>query len=223
MNNIKKIILESKIMGSLFYVPFIMMILVGLYSFLIRTNHMAETYIVSIYENIIPLFASWWGIYILCDLLEEEGGEVLFTYGKNYFKIGILNNIKYFILYIILFSIVMVLGMHLSMGFISEQLLIQIIFQSLFYCAFGFFTMILIKDSGWSIFVQISYFCINYFTQGKLFPKLSIYLFNVRVPDNESVVSNSIKCIIFSITFFVVGQILLNKYKSGTNTNRKSM
>lgn len=111
MNSIKKIILESKIMGSLFYIPFIMMSFAGLYSFLIRTNQLAETYIVSLYENIIPLFASWWAIYILYNLLEEEGGEVLFTYKKSYLSIGLLNNLKYFILYTILISITMILGM----------------------------------------------------------------------------------------------------------------
>lgn len=221
MNSIKKIILESKIMGSLFYIPFIMMSFAGLYSFLIRTNQLAETYIVSLYENIIPLFASWWAIYILYNLLEEEGGEVLFTYKKSYLSIGLLNNLKYFILYTILISITMILGMKVSIGIVSKQLLFQIISQSLFYCSFGFITMTIIRDSSWSIFIQIAYFCINYFTQGKLIPKLNIYLFNVRIPDKETVINNSIKCIFFSVAFFSIGQIILNKYKAGSNINRK--
>ncbi|KJB86985.1 hypothetical protein AZ66_15660 [Paenibacillus sp. E194] len=72
-----KLFMMWKTMGPNAYVPIIVFILLILYGYF---KHGALLFIVPALEACLPIFGSWWSIFLLKDLLEEEGGELFLVF-----------------------------------------------------------------------------------------------------------------------------------------------
>lgn len=209
--NSRKYILSCKLFGGLYFIPYCIMILVPFYCILMKDNILIDDIIPSTFENVIPIFVAWWTIYSLYDLLEEDGGEVMFTYGIKKIKIGLLYTMRYFIWYIILWIPIMIGIMQFVLGNINYFIVVKIIFQSIFFWGFSFCTMALLKDVGWSFFVQFGYFFAAYFTNGEALGYLNIYSDQIADSDWSLIGENSIKCLVFALLFLAIGNYFINQ------------
>lgn len=197
--------LEIKLMGTIFIVPIIMIGVVVIISFLSISSDNVEYMIYSTFENVIPLFAGWWGIFSMYEFLEAEGGEIMLTYGLSAFSLGIKKNIYYLTIYLIISIVPCIFVMKMIMKYVFIDIIIQIIFQSLFFSAFSFVVMALVRNSGWSFFILVSYFVIAFFTEGKGLWIFNIYLFRQGFGFDESLLLVCLKCFGFALVFYALG------------------
>ena len=204
--------LETKLMGTVFLVPIIMVSIVIIVGFISTNSENAEYTIYSTMENIIPLFAGWWGVFSMYEFLEAEGGEIMLTYGLNSFSLGIKKNLYYLFIYLIISIVACVIVMHIVVKYISLAMIIKIIFQSLFFSAFAFIIMSLVRNSGWSFFILMSYFIIAFFTKGEGLWIFNIYLFKQGFEFTESLLLICSKCLGFATLFYVMGNKLIEPY-----------
>ena len=63
--------------------------------------------------------------------------------------------------------------MKMIMKYVFVDMIIQIIFQSLFFSAFSFVVMVLVRNSGWS-FLFLYHILLLLFTEGK-----GLWIFNI--------------------------------------------
>lgn len=203
--------LEIKLMGPVFIVPIIMLCVVVLVGFLSVNSDNAEYIAYSTMENIIPLFAGWWGIFGMYEFLEAEGGEIMLTYGLNTFSLGIKKNLYYLAVYIVLAVISSTVVMQMVMRHVFLDMIVQIIFQSFYFSAFAFAAMALVRNSGWSIFILISYFIVAFFTNGQGLWIFNIYLFKQGFGFDEYLLLICSKCFGFSVLFYILGNKLIKR------------
>ncbi len=209
INNYKR--LEIKLMGTVFVVPIIMLCIVLIVGFLSINSDNAEYIIYSTMENLIPLFAGWWGIFCMYELLEAEGGEIMRTYGLSFFSLGIKKNLYYFCSYLVMSMVASTIVMQIVMQHIFIDMLVQIAFQALYFSAFAFAIMTLVRNSGWSLFVLMAYFIIAFFTNGEGLWIFNIYLFKQGFSFDSSLLFICLKCFGFAILFYITGNRLIKR------------
>lgn len=196
---------EIKLMGEVFFVPFIVLIMVLLYSFLVRNNEYNIELSFSVFQNIIPLFGGWWSIFSLSEYVCEECGELYYTYNISKNRLGLFKNLICFVVYILLSFIILILSMKV-IGYIEYKMVLQIILmQALLYNSISFLALNITKDTGWTIFVIISLLVSVYFTEGNILGRLNYYIPNYMALDKEVVLSISVKIILISIILYGIG------------------
>lgn len=208
MNKLKY---EIKLMGGVFFVPFIVLTMVLLYSFLVKNSEYSIELSFSVFQNIIPLFAGWWSILSLSEYLGEECGDLYYTYNISKNRLGLFKNLRYFILYILLSFVILILSMKI-IGYIEYKTVLQIILmQALLYNSISFLAMNLIKDTGWTIFINISLFVGVYFTKGYILGRLNYYIPNYTALDKGLISSISVNVILISIVLYRIGSLLFKR------------
>lgn len=208
MNKLKY---EIKQMGSVFLIPFIIFLMILVYSLLIKNNEYRIELTFSILQNIIPLFAGWWTIFSLSDYICELGGDLYYTYNIPIYKLGILKSLKYYFAYAIISMITMTFAMKIT-GYPEYLYVLKLILvQTLLFSSISFLALNLTKDVGWTIFTIITLFVAVYFTKGFILKR-----FNYYVPDYMSLEDQRVSSIAFitiplSIIFYGIGTFLFSK------------
>ena len=210
---IKRLVLEKKIMASNYYIPFIMLLFVVLYSVLLnRINNNFQSYLIVIYQMIIPVFSSWWVVFNLYDIVEAEGGEVVFTYKTSSLKLGLMNSLKYILLYICIVTITLYFVLKYFCIEDSNYFLLILLIQSLYYGSLAFFFMSTLKHSGWTFFLILAILSTIYFIGNKDYESIDIYYRGREVmPDREAlydILKKAISIIVISLT---LGQYFISK------------
>ena len=82
---------------SLFWVPVVLLLIVmpvvvgALYNAMADQESIALQNILTIFQQIIPLFSTWWLVFILREYIDGDGAEILYTYESVYrSKLGVV-------------------------------------------------------------------------------------------------------------------------------------
>jgi len=137
-------------------------------------------------ELIFPLFGCWWSVFILQDLLSEPGNELLFSLPVSRLKVGIFNVLLFFLLYVILLAIMLIVIMKWVDFNASISLGLQLTGQAFFYAGLGFLSMVLTRNTGWSLLVVTAYLSFQLLTTQTSVGLINIYLGNstpVPIPE----------------------------------------
>lgn len=198
-------------MGGVFLVPFMVLAMVLLYSFLVRNNEYSIELSFSVFQNIIPLFAGWWSIFSLSEYVCEESGDLYYTYNISRNRLGLFKNFSCFIVYIILSFITLMLSMKV-IGYIEYKGVLQIILmQALLYNSLSFLALNITKDTGWTIFINVTLFVCVYFTNGNILGRLNYYIPNYAALDKGILSVISVKIILISIILYGTGSVLFKR------------
>lgn len=193
---------DWRVMGGTAYVPLIVAIVMMLFDPLTRGS---LNLLIPALEFVWPLFAAWWSIFLFQDVLEEPGGETLFSYPVSRVALGIARVAVFFIGYTVLTAVVVgVIGFSLS-------LLVQLLAVSYFYAGLGFFAMTLLRHTGWSLSVVFCYAGMQILTGGKLIPLLNVYFFNTDLLPLDIVLQQSITTVIMGTVLWGMGQWVFKK------------
>lgn len=204
------IFFDWKAMGWLAYIPVILSILLIIYS---KLNNYLLVEVVPATELLLPSFTSWWTIFIFQEILEESGGETLFTYPLKRWNLGVYRVVVFLILYLVLIILTQLFILK-NVGykdFISFT--IQLGVQSLFFGTLGFLLIVITRNTGWSIVIIASYVSLQILTKGEFLTLLNVFTFKNRILPLESIVEFSVKPILLSIIFCTLSQILFSTTK----------
>lgn len=188
---------DWRVMGTAAYVPLIVAVVMTLFDPLMRGS---LRQLIPALEFIWPLFAAWWSIFLFQDVMEEPGGETIFSYPVSRFSLGIARVAVFFLGYVMLTAwVVGVIDFSLS-------LFVQLLAECYFYAGLGFFAMTLLRHTGWSLSVAFCYAGMQILTGGKLVPLLNVYLFNLEVLPFGIVLKLSLKSFIMGTVLWGMGQ-----------------
>lgn len=213
----KKRVLERKMIGMIFYIPFIMLLFLGVLGVIFHGQEQHVYNICLSYEIAIPFCVAWWTAYSLYEFLEEEGSSVLFTYGISMKKQGLCNSLRYLMEYLVLVSAYMVVSMHVFLGQIYLQVVFSILLETCFFAALSFLLMTVLKDSSWTMLFLFTYVCVAYFTSGDILGEFSVYLFDYEVCSWDMVCQNGVKCFAFAGILYSLGYKLFSKKRGFQN------
>jgi hypothetical protein len=204
---------EWRSMGISAYLPFLV---AALLVFIVYLNEDELPYFLPALEMLFPLFGCWWSVFVLHDLLAEEGGEVLFTYPRRRWHLGILRVFLFYLLYLLL-MFVMLLGVGSVIGINQiPPLAWQYGVQSFFYSGLGFLAMVLTRSTGWSLILVTSYLSLMILTRGQSLQFLDIYLHNTSIMSIESMIPFLRKVGLYGLILYANAQYFLstsNRFK----------
>ena len=205
-------------MGINFYVPIFILFLTIVITIISRCKKFEIDSVLLIYQMIIPIFSSWWSIFILYELFEQDGGELILTYQSNKLRVGIFSNIKYFLINALISSIFVYLNLKIFYDYFNVYFILQLVFQSLFFSSFAFLLISIIKNLGWTIFIIVSYFSIMFFLGHGIIVLPNIYYFKEGYINKNGCEYIIFKSITYSFVYYSIGQIIFNE----TSTKLKS-
>lgn len=199
---------DWKAMGIVAYVPFLTSGLVFIYCFLSKN---ALEQILPALEFGVPVFASWWSIFLFQDVLEEPGSETLFSYPVSRYRLGLLRVGVFFVFYLFLIALVLLLIQTWSPRgfFVSEFVLLSA--ESLFIAGLGYLSMVLTRDSGWSLTIILVYVSTQVLTKGVLIRFLNIFVFNDSILSLNRVIGPAVYAVTFAAILCVLGHMILQK------------
>jgi hypothetical protein len=198
---------QLKSMGISAYLPIITS---AFLVFVIFINNGSLVESMPVIELIFPIMGCWWSIFVLHDLLSENGGEVLFSLPIRRWCYGSLSVITLFLMYMLL-----MIGMLLIMTtWLSKTTLVslglQLGAQSFFYAGLGFLAMVVTRNTGWALIIVTSYLSIELLTFKNPIGMIDIYFHNVQaIPVSElSFLLN--KVLVLGVILFINAQYFLS-------------
>lgn len=198
---------DWKVMGANAYIPLIVLLVSFLYSMILQDE---LRLILSVYEFVIPAFSAWWTIFIFQDVIEEPGSESIFSYPVSRWTLGLMRVIAFYFLYIVLLLILlMIVSYSIDIGLYPVYL--QLCIQSLFFTGFGYLSMMILRNSGWAMFIVASYSSFQILTKGSAIPLINIYFFNTKVASLSQIFDSLILIFIIGIIFLLLGQVMFIK------------
>lgn len=207
----KKRVLERKMIGMVFYIPFFILLVLGILDLIFHGKEQQVYNICLSYEMVIPFCVVWWTTYSLYEFLEEEGSSVLFTYGISMKKQGLCNSLRYLMEYLVMVVVYLLGSMYMFLGQIYPQVLLSIVLETCFFAALSFFLMTVLKDSSWTMLFLFTYVCLAYFTSGDILGVFNIYLFDFEACSWDMVLRNGTKCLVLVEIFYGVGYSLFRR------------
>lgn len=162
-------------------------------------------YINNIIQYVIPIFVI---INALGNFI-NNGSELVFSYPKASLKCSLFCALKYGLIYIVISNIMIIL----LMVFIHSsllQIIINTIFQEVFFISMSYFFMIILWDSSWTLFIGFSYFIFEFLTKGQIVSFINIYNFyEYKIISSNQIVSISL----LSIVMILIGTMIIIKNK----------
>ncbi len=211
MKGRNNLIFDWRLMGTSAYVPIVIMLLLICYCYIIHFN---LKYIIPALELTFPMFASWWAIHIFQELLEEPGGETIFSYPLSAWKLGI-ERVLIFTLFYLILMILMLLIIHnfvpLPRVFFLSSLGLQLGIESFFFSGFGFIIMVLTRSVGWSMAIVSIYASTHILTKGTILSFTNIFMFNSKLLPLDIVVTHHSFTVIFGLLFYMLGHVILKR------------
>lgn len=211
MKIFRKTILEIRILGINFYIPFIVLCLTFLLSSLFSNYSNGLSLIINIFQIAIPFFCSWWMIFLLHEILEIDSGELILTFKANKLLIGSFLCIKYFIIFLFPSLITIALSFKLFFGLFNIGFLLQITAQCLFISSLCFLLMSLLKNISWTIFILVSYIIFSFYNNFKIYviPRTLIIITEFLSLNKVNFII--LECLLYSFVYFIIGQIIFNE------------
>ncbi|MCR4440996.1 MAG: hypothetical protein QHH10_03030 [Peptococcaceae bacterium] len=201
---------DFKIMGANAYVPFIITLLLVLYSNLRKD---ALTHIIPALELTFPVFAAWWSIFIFQNILEEPGSETIFSYPLSRWQVGILRVAFFFIFYVLLMIVMLLLIDRICIASIFFPLTVQLGSEAFFFAGLGFWAMTMTSNAGWSLVLIIIYSSMQILTRGALFPMINVFLFNDRLLKISELWPSSGYNLLLGAMLWIWAQIVFSKFQ----------
>lgn len=189
-------------------IPIIVAILLIGYSYL-RLN--ALPHIIPALELVFPVFAAWWSIFIFQDILEEPGGEIIFSYSISRLQLGIIRVASFFILYLVLMIIMLLVIDQLCVADLFLPLALQLSTESFFFAGLGFLAMVITLNTGWALTIVVIYSCTQILTNGQMLPFINIYIFNDKLLTISELFSLSARPLLWGGLLWIIAQTILNK------------
>ncbi|ASS76531.1 hypothetical protein CIG75_17240 [Tumebacillus algifaecis] len=206
MNGRLNLFFDWKAMGINAYLPLLILVLSVWAGRYFSTNQLLP-----MLEAMLPAFAAWWSIFLFQDLLEEPGGETIFSYPISRLQLGLFR-VLFFLAGYLLFLLASIALIDVWFPeFVTASLFLQFATQSIFFAGLGYASVVLFRNCGWSLVVLILYSCTQIFTKGELFPYVNVYLFNDRVLPISAFASRSVTTFLCGVLLLTLGQILLNR------------
>jgi hypothetical protein len=179
--------------------------------FVVHLNDDELPYFLPVLEMLYPFFGCWWSVFVLNDLLAEEGGEVLFSYPIRRWQLGILRVFLFFLLYLLLMFVMLFVGVGSVIGVHQiPSLALQYGVQSFFYSGLGFLAMVLTRSTGWSLILVSTYLSLMILTRGETLPSLDIYLHNTSIIPIDLLLPFVKKVGIFGVILYANAQYFLS-------------
>ncbi|MFC4775916.1 hypothetical protein ACFO9Q_03875 [Paenibacillus sp. GCM10023252] len=201
------LLFDWKAMGFNFYIPLLIMIF--LYGYASLTGFTENNFVPSISLAVPPL-AAWWSIYLMQHLLEEQGGEVLFSYPISIRILG-LGRVLLFYLVFELALFILILGVcSYQIGY-AFNFFVQLSIQSLFFASLGFMAMVYTKNTSWSLFIVATYASTQILTNGIVMPLINVYFFRDRILLMEEIWGKLFIITLLSIGVLLTAQHSLNR------------
>lgn len=211
-----KNILEIKVLGKEIFL-FIIIFISGLltYYYFMRKTSIATVSFMFFSEYCLTFLAGIIGVINTKELVEDDIGEILFTIKYIKRKLGINRQLRFMIFYSVLLGIYVCISSLIFKEVIFVNVLLQLIFQSLFMNSLGFLLVVVFKNSGLALagiglYSVVYYFL--YFIIGNTYVNfLNIYVrgyFGVSTGENMLLI---VKCLIYSICFYICGQINIKR------------
>jgi hypothetical protein len=220
MKIIKQIILEKKILGINYFIPYFVLIVVFVLSYILSNHISGLSVLINIFQIIIPFFCTWWIIFLFHETLEHEGAELVFTFKSNKISLGFLMTIKFYLIYLIPSILTVALGFKLFFNIFNLSFLIQIIVQCLFFSSFSFLIMSIFKNVSLTIFILVSYIIFSYYTTFRILiiPKVLIVGTNFSgILNTNSII---LECLVYSLVYCIIGQIIFNENSVKTSNDK---
>ncbi len=172
---------DYKEMGIIMFVPVLTIITVTVYGINLYfetpeiQNTKATIMILNLLQFFVPPLASWWIIIAFHKYVDEEGTEVVFSYGLPYKVIGIGRIVFFLIAFciIVLISIAVLFITNVCNFELLAITYLILAIQSLFYSSCGFILILCCKNTVSSIAVIL---IIAFFSIWKNVPIISNYL-----------------------------------------------
>lgn len=207
----KKRQLEIKMIGIPFVYCYVLYLILFALFFALRNDENVVYFMNISCEISIPFFITWWVVYNLYELLEEDGGEILYSYPINVSEYELKKNLFFMLLYNIQNWIFIVVVGCLFQHSVNCKLVLNLTMETLFFSSTAFLFMTILKDSGWTSMILFVYVCVGYFTNGKLLGLINIYLFDFESIGWNEVIVNAVKCLIATSVFYVAGYNILKR------------
>ncbi|CAM4068999.1 hypothetical protein [Saccharibacillus endophyticus] len=208
MRTIQRTLFDWRAMGWNAYIPLVTGLVVLAYSLLAKGE---ERSILSMMEILLPAFSAWWSIFIFQDILDEPGGETLFSYPQSRWAIGLKRVLIFFMLYVLLITLILlVYSLILKHSFwgVTE---LQLIVQSLFFSALGYFLVVLLKSCSWAMLVTAAYVSFQVLTRGSVFPWSNLYFFHIHRPSGPEVLSKLVVILVVGLILLFSAQLAINR------------
>lgn len=199
---------DFKIMGTNAYIPFLITVILILYSNFRRD---ALTHIIPALEYTFPVFAAWWSIFLFQNVLEEPGSETVFSYPIRRWQMGILRGAVFFVLYFLLMIVMLLLIDWICAASIFFPLAVQLGSEAFFFAGLGFWAMTMTANSGWSLVVVIIYLSTQILTRGALFPMINVFLFNERLLKISELWLSSGYSLLLGLILWIWAQVVFSK------------
>jgi hypothetical protein len=199
---------DWKTMGINAYVPILLVFVLLLYGNSVNYN---IKHLIPALEVSLTPFAAWWTIFLFQDILEEPGGETIFSFPIQRWKLGIGRIFIFFVIYTLFMLGLLLLIELISSAHIATPLFVQFFVESLFFVGLGFLSMVVLKNCSWSLVVLTCYVSTQILTHGTLLPYTNIFLFNQKLIPIIELLQIQIPTIIMAIFFLFIAQKLFNK------------
>lgn len=208
MKTIKRTLFDWRTMGWNAYIPLIIGMVVLAYMLSAKGEERA---VLSMMEILLPAFSAWWSIFIFQDILDEPGGETLFSYPQSRWSIGLKRVLLFLLLYTLLITfILLVYSLIMKHSFWGVTQL-QLIVQSLFFSALGYLLVVLLKSCSWAMLVTAAYVSFQVLTRGSVFPWSNLYFFHIHKPLGPEVFSKLVVILVVGLILLFSAQFAINR------------
>lgn len=207
----KKRQLEIKMIGIPFVYCYVLYVILFALFVALRNDENVVYFMNISCEISIPFFITWWATYNMYELLEEDGGEILYSYPINVSEYELKKNLLFMLLYNIQNWIFLVAVGCLFQHSVNWKLILNLTMETLFFSSAAFLFMTILKDSGWTSMILFVYVCVGYFTNGKLLGPINIYLFEYESVVWNQVIVNAVRCFIATCIFYYAGYNIMKR------------
>lgn len=215
---LKSLLYEFKSIGFLSLIPILVLITIFFYcKSLIIKGEVPYKDIVPALEYVAAPFAAWWGIFVYMDILEAPGGEIIFSYPVKRYRMGILKAYLTFILYALLEGVMLWAIQRLCKEYFFDSLYLQFLLESFFLFSLGFFSMIILRSSSFSILVVASYCLFFIFLEIPQVQRLSLFFRNEVLLNKADIWDKLHIYLYISIAIGIIAQLLF-KFREGSET-----
>lgn len=211
-----KNILEIKVLGKEIFF-FIIIFISGLltYYYFMRKTSIATVSFMFFSEYCLTFLAGIIGVINTKELVEDDIGEILFTIKYIKRKLGINRQLRFMICYSVLLGIYVCISSLIFKEVIFGNVLLQLIFQSLFMNSLGFFLVVVFKNSGLALagigLYSVVYYFLYFIIGNTYINFLNIYVRGYFGLSTGETMLLIVKCLIYSICFYICGQINIKR------------
>ena len=207
------LVFDWKVMGATAYFP--LLVILALFGYIgLPKDQRTDWYnLIPALEFTLPVFASWWSVFLFQDVLEEPGSETLFSYPITRGKLGITRVAIFYAGYLALLLSLLLLLDQFSKTSVFVSLAIQYGSESFFFAGLGFLAMVLTADSGWALAVILIYTSTQLLTGGQVLPMLNIFLFNSKVLPISQLLSPALINILAGTVLWLTAQYLFKTFR----------